>query len=59
MDHKELIMYAHGSAYNHGCEAIVRASADLLSLEKEKTTLFSNHIKGDLDFGLDQCKKRL
>lgn len=54
MDHKNLIMYAHGSAYNHGCEAIVRGSIDLLSLEKEKTTLFSNHIKGDQDFGLDQ-----
>lgn len=54
MEHKDLIMYAHGSAYNHGCEAIVRASTDLLSLERAKTILFSNNIKGDLDFGLDQ-----
>lgn len=54
MDHNPLIMYAHGSAYNHGCEAIVRSSVDLLSLDKTSTTLFSNHIQGDLDFHLDE-----
>lgn len=54
MDHKDLIMYAHGSAYNHGCEAIVRSSVDLLSLEKDKTILFSNKAQGDIDFGLNQ-----
>ena len=54
MNHRNLVMYAHGSAYNHGCEAIVRASIDLLSLEKEQTFLFSNNINGDLAFGLDQ-----
>lgn len=59
MNHKNLIMYAHGSAYNHGCEAIVRASADILSLEKEKAILFSNNVKGDLDFGLDQIARIL
>ena len=50
-------MYAHGSAYNHGCEAIVRSTVDLLSLEKENTTLFSNMQKGDLAFGLDDLVK--
>lgn len=54
MDHKNVIMYAHGSAYNHGCEAIVRSTADLLALEREKSILFSNNVKGDLEFGLDQ-----
>lgn len=54
MEHKDLMLYAHGSAYNHGCEAIVRATAGLLSLEKEKTCLFSNNSKGDLAFGLDE-----
>ena len=53
MDQKNTIMYAHGSAYNHGCEAIVRSTVDLLSLEKEKTLLFSNNIQGDLDYKLD------
>lgn len=53
MKQKETIMYAHGSAYNHGCEAIVRSTVDLLSLEKEMTLLFSNNIQGDLDYKLD------
>lgn len=53
MNQKKAIMYAHGSAYNHGCEAIVRSTVDLLSLEKEKTLLFSNNIQGDLDYKLN------
>lgn len=53
MVQKETIMYAHGSAYNHGCEAIVRSTVDLLSLKKEKTLLFSNNIQGDLDYKID------
>ncbi len=52
MNQKRTIMYAHGSAYNHGCEAIVRSTVDLLSLEKGKTLLFSNNIQGDLDYKL-------
>lgn len=57
MVHKDTIMYAHGSAYNHGCEAIVRATVDLLSLKKEHTLLFSNDIQGDLDYNLDNIVK--
>ena len=45
MVQKETIMYAHGSAYNHGCEAIVRSTVDLLSLKKEKTLLFQITFK--------------
>ena len=59
MDHKNMIMYAHGSAYNHGCEAIVRSTADLLSLERDRTILFSNNLQGDLDFGMDQLLRIL
>lgn len=57
MNQKKAIMYAHASAYNHGCEAIVRSTVDLLSLEKEKTLLFSNNIQGDLDYKLDDIVK--
>lgn len=53
MNQKRTIMYAHGSAYNHGCEAIVRSTVDLLSLRKENALLFSNNIQGDLDYKLD------
>lgn len=57
MNQKGAIMYANGSAYNHGCEAIVRSTVDLLSLEKEKTLLFSNNIQGDFDYKLDDIVK--
>ena len=53
MVQKDTIMYAHDSAYNHGCEAIVRSTIDLLSLKKENTLLFSNNIQGDLDYKID------
>lgn len=53
MTQKDTIMYAHDSAYNHGCEAIVRSTIDLLSLKKESTQLFSNNIQGDLDYKID------
>ena len=57
MNQKKTIMYAHGSSYNHGCEAIVRSTVDLLTLEKENTLLFSNNIQGDLDYKLDNIVK--
>ena len=57
MNQKGAIMYANGSAYNHGCEAIVRSTVDLLSLEKEKTLLFSNNTQGDFDYKLDDIVK--
>ena len=53
MSHKETILYAHGSAYNHGCEAIVRSTCSLLELDKDKTILYSNRIEGDLRYKLD------
>ena len=61
MNQKKAIMYAHGSAYNHGCEAIVRSTVDLLSLEKEKTLLFSNILQGDIEYKINdivQVKQR-
>lgn len=57
MIQKNAIMYAYGSAYNHGCEAIVRSTVDLLSLKKEKTLLFSNNVQGDLEYKLNDIVK--
>lgn len=53
MTHKDTILYAHGSAYNHGCEAIVRSTQKILKLNKENTMLYSNTIDGDLEFELN------
>lgn len=47
-------MYAHGSSYNHGCEAIVRSTTELLSLDKAHTILYSDNLQGDLSFHLDE-----
>lgn len=54
MSQKEAILYAHGSAYNHGCEAIVRSTCNLLSLDKKKSILYSNNIEGDLKYHIDE-----
>lgn len=54
MEQKNTILYTHGSSYNHGCEAIVRASKKLLSLDEEKTILYSNRMEGDLKYKLDE-----
>lgn len=53
MKQKDTILYAHGSAYNHGCEAIVRSTVSLLSLDKAHTILYSNRLEGDLHYHID------
>lgn len=54
-------MYPHGGSDNHGCEAIVRTTLDIMSeaipeISKDKT-LFSMQPKQDIMFGVDKkCK---
>lgn len=45
------VFYAHAGSGNHGCEAIVRASAAML---KEKITLYSINPDQDMVYGIDQ-----
>lgn len=54
MEQRNTVLFGHGSAYNHGCEAIVRSTVQLLSLDAEHTLLFSDQIEGDLAYGLDR-----
>lgn len=44
-------LYFNGDSYNHGCEAIVRATKKLL---KQELTLFSRNSDTDARYGLDQ-----
>lgn len=44
-------LYSHGGSGNHGCEAIVRSSVNIL---QEPVKLFSNHIEQDIKYGVDQ-----
>ena len=44
-------LFSHGGSGNHGCEAIVRATARLLNAP---ITLFSSHPEQDKAYGLDK-----
>ena len=46
-------MYVHGGSKNHGCEAIVRSTAQLLKLDLNQSILLSYNCSEDLQYGLD------
>ncbi|MDY2727078.1 MAG: polysaccharide pyruvyl transferase family protein [Anaerostipes faecalis] len=46
-----IYLYSHGGSENHGCEAIVRSTCDML---QNKITLYSNHIEQDQQYCLEQ-----
>lgn len=45
-------LYYHKGSYNHGCEAIVRGTAEIL--KGRELTLFSRKPESDCQYGLDQ-----
>ena len=47
-----VFLYAHGGSGNHGCEAIIRSTVDVLSVEKP--VLISGNPEEDQKYGLDQ-----
>ena len=57
-----IFLYAHGGAGNHGCEAIVRSTADIL--KADDLCLISSRPDEDMSYGLgelcsvipDQCE---
>ena len=52
---KKIYMYAHGGSGNHGCEAIVRSTAELLQDQAgEKMVLLSSAPQEDKQYGVDQ-----
>ena len=51
---KKIILYEHGSSANHGCEAIVRSTCDVLGLNSNNSILFTNDVASDRENGLDQ-----
>ncbi len=54
---KKIMLYAHGSSANHGCEAIVRSTCQALDLSPDNSILFSDDITSDLKYGLDNFIK--
>lgn len=47
-----VFLYAHGGSGNHGCEAIIRSTVDILSVEKP--ILISGNPEEDQKYGLDR-----
>lgn len=49
----------HSGSFNHGCEAIVRASCKILNRSKDDIILFSDSVDEDIQNGLDLlCRVR-
>ncbi|MCI2047658.1 MAG: polysaccharide pyruvyl transferase family protein [Faecalibacterium sp.] len=51
MPNETIFLYGQGGAGNHGCEAIVRSTAQLLA--PARLTVFSHNPEQDVQFGLD------
>ena len=49
---KRIFLYAHGGSGNHGCEAIVRSTINLLG--QEDVTLISSRPEEDTYYGIDK-----
>lgn len=50
---KHFILYYHGGSSNHGCEAIVRTTSELLDYKNNKITLASFRPETDVFYGLN------
>lgn len=50
---KKYILYAHDGSANHGCEALVRTTAKLLSVPKSRLILISKTPAEDARYGID------
>ena len=49
-----IYLYAHGGSGNHGCEAIVRSTLDLLKdTPFEKKILISSRPNEDIKYGIN------
>lgn len=51
----KIYMYAHGGSGNHGCEAIVRSTCDMLNNPLwDEILLISSKTEEDIKYGLDK-----
>lgn len=51
---KKYILYSHDGSANHGCEAIVRTTAELLDYNKNSITVISTRPEEDFEYGIDK-----
>ena len=55
----KIFMYAHGGSENHGCEAIVRSTYDMLDdlcQDEDRTQLRSEYVTDGVHFTLEGQK---
>lgn len=51
---KHYILYSHDGSGNHGCEALVRTTIELLKNDNTKITLSSTRPEEDIRYGIDK-----
>ena len=51
---RHYILYYHGGSANHGCEALIRTTAELLDYKNNKISLASFRPEDDKKYGIDQ-----
>lgn len=51
------VLFGHGGSGNHGCEAIVRSTYQILNDDKSKFYLYSKNPQDDKQFGLNKFTK--
>ena len=57
---KHFILYSHDGSGNHGCEALVRTTSELLKNKKNRIILSSTHPEEDFRYGIqDLCEIHL
>lgn len=56
---KKILLYGHGGAFNHGAEAILRASLPILRRSGLPIYLSTHFPEQDRAFGLDKLVDRL
>ena len=52
------ILFMHGGSGNHGCEAIVRTTSELLGGPKD-VVLWSQNREEDIKYGAAECVERV
>lgn len=55
---RNIVLYGHGGSKNHGCEALVRSTVDLIGVN-HNITLYSEHPEEDYAYGVDKVVTRI
>ena len=50
---EKILMFGHGGSGNHGCEAIVRTTCDIIK-NIDKKEVFSNRLNEDIKYGIEE-----